>query len=129
MSIAIFEPRIKTVGSLRNFVKNEQPQLSTGVPTIGDLPTVTKYTTTGFGLFAAMAPTIAHAQTQDDTFMGVWNAMMGIVDWLCVGVIVFAGTSWMFGHRTNAIQLMIGACAGYLLARHAIDIRDFLKTI
>jgi hypothetical protein len=121
MISAIFEPRIKTVGSIRQFRNNEQ--------LAGGLPTISKYTTAGFGLFATMAPTIAYAQTEEDTFMEVWTAVMGIVDWLCVGVFVFAGTSWMFGHRTNAIQLMIGGCAGYLLARHAIDIRDFLKTI
>ena len=121
MISAIFEPRIKTVGSIRDFRKGEQVAAS--------IPPVSKYTTVGFGLFATMAPSIAHAQAKEDTFMEVWTAVMGIVDWLCVGVFVFAGTSWMFGHRTNAIQLMIGGCAGYLLARHAIDIRNFLKTI
>jgi hypothetical protein len=54
---------------------------------------------------------------------------MNIVDWLVVGVFVFSGVSWMFGHRSKALELLIGGAAGYILARHAIDIRDFLKTL
>lgn len=82
------------------------------------------------GLFALVAPSIAQAQSNNDaTFNELWSAIMGIVDWVAVGVFAFAGTSWMLGHRTKAIELTIGGACGYLLARHAINIRDFLKGI
>lgn len=81
------------------------------------------------GLFMLVAPGVASAQSKDDTFNDLWRAVMGIVDWLAVGVFVFAGTSWMFGHRTKAIELIIGGCCGYLLARHALEIVEFLKGI
>lgn len=42
-------------------------------------------------------------------------------------VIIFSGAAWALGHRTKAIEILIGACCGYILARHAVDIRDFLK--
>jgi hypothetical protein len=54
---------------------------------------------------------------------------MNIVDWIVVGVFVFGGVAWMFGHRPKALELIIGGSAGYILARHAIDIRDFLKKL
>ncbi|MEG6521162.1 hypothetical protein [Desulfotomaculum sp. 1211_IL3151] len=57
----------------------------------------------------------------------VITAALNIADWLCLGVIMFSGGIWMFGNRTEAIQRMIGGCSGYLIIRHATDIRDFLK--
>ncbi|MGM0904280.1 MAG: glycosyltransferase [Bacillota bacterium] len=86
-----------------------------------------KFVSMGGGLFATMAPRAALAATADATFGNVWSAVMNIVDWIAVGVFVFAGVSWMFGHRGKALELIIGGAAGYILARHAIDIRDFLK--
>jgi hypothetical protein len=76
-----------------------------------------------------MIPRTVFAAASDATFQNVWGAVMNIVDWLAVGVFIFAGVSWMFGHRGKALEFMIGGSAGYILARHAIDIRDFLKTI
>lgn len=76
-----------------------------------------------------MAPRTALAATADATFGNVMGAVMNIVDWIVVGVFIFAGVSWMFGHRGKALELIIGGAAGYILARHAVDIRDFLKTI
>jgi hypothetical protein len=78
---------------------------------------------------AVMIPRTVFAAASDATFQNVWGAVMNIVDWLAVGVFIFAGVSWMFGHRGKALEFMIGGSAGYILARHAIDIRDFLKTI
>jgi hypothetical protein len=80
-------------------------------------------------LFMVMAPRTAMAATADATFGNVMGAVMNIVDWIVVGVFIFAGVSWMFGHRGKALELIIGGAAGYILARHAVDIRDFLKTI
>ena len=75
---------------------------------------------------ALIAPTIAMAA---DTFSDIHHTVMSIFDGGVVIVIIFAGASWALGHRSKAIELMIGVCCGYLLARHAIDIRDYLKNI
>lgn len=88
------------------------------------------YYSQAVGIFMLVAPSIAQAQSKNDaTFNELWSAVMGVVDWIAVGVFVFAGTSWMLGHRTKAIELVIGGACGYLLARHAVDIKDFLKGI
>jgi type IV secretory pathway VirB2 component (pilin) len=86
----------------------------------------------GTGLMLVLIPQSAFAATQataDATFSNLWKAVMNIVDWIVVGVFVFGGIAWMFGHRPKALELLIGGSAGYILARHAIDIRDFLKTL
>lgn len=83
----------------------------------------------GSGMFLILAPQVAHAQSKEKSFSDLFKAGMDIVDWLVVGVFVFAGTSWMFGNRTKAIELLIGGAAGYLIARHSIQMRDFLKGI
>lgn len=80
-------------------------------------------------LFAIIVPKTALAATADATFGNVLGAIMNIVDWIVVGVFIFAGVSWMFGHRGKALEMLIGGAAGYTLARHAVDIRDFLKTL
>lgn len=65
----------------------------------------------------------------DVGFIKVMGAILGLADYLCWGVIVFAGTSWMLGNRTKAIEHIIGGSSGYLIIRHAKDIRDFLKEL
>lgn len=62
-------------------------------------------------------------------FDGIYPTLMRVFDSAVVLVIVFAGASWALGHRSKAIELLIGVCCGYLLARNAVNIRDFLKTI
>lgn len=62
-------------------------------------------------------------------FDNMYPTLMRIFDSAVVLVIVFAGASWALGHRSKAIELLIGVCCGYLLARNAVNIRDFLKTI
>ncbi|MGG2024193.1 thiamine-binding protein [Gottfriedia sp. S16(2024)] len=69
------------------------------------------------------------AASADATFGNVHGALMKAFDAGVVLVIIFAGASWALGHRTKAIEIIIGVCCGYVLARHAIDIRDFLKGI
>lgn len=89
-----------------------------------------KMVSIGGGLMLLLIPKSAFAATKasaDQTFGNVWEAVMNIVDWIVVGVFVFSGVAWMFGHRPKALELLIGGSAGYILARHAIDIRDFLK--
>ncbi|WP_225230334.1 TrbC/VirB2 family protein [Ureibacillus galli] len=73
-----------------------------------------------------LTPTTAFAS---GTFENVYWTVMGMFDHAVVLVIIFAGAAWMLGHRSKAIEHLIGAACGYLLALHAIDIRDFLKTL
>lgn len=67
--------------------------------------------------------------TDASGFTKMLSAALNIADYLCVGVIMFAGACWMFGNRTAAIEYLIGTSFGYLIIRHATDIRDFLKTL
>ncbi len=83
----------------------------------------------GGGLFAVMAPKHVAAASSSATFGDLWSSIMGIVDWIVVGVITFAGITWMFGKQTRGVELLICGASGYLLARHAVDIRNFLKGI
>lgn len=64
-----------------------------------------------------------------DTFGDIHGTAMTMFDGGVVLIIIFAGASWALGHRSKAIEMLIGVCCGYLLARHAIDIRDYLKSI
>lgn len=91
--------------------------------------TTAKIVSLGGSMFAVMIPRTAMAASANATFNSLWPTVLTIVDWICVGVFVFAGVSWMFGHRTKALELIIGGAAGYILARHAIDIKDWLKGI
>ena len=76
-----------------------------------------------------IVPKTALAATMNGTFGNVHGAIMNAFDAGVVLVIIFAGALWGFGHRPKAIEILIGVCAGYILARHAVDIRDFLKGI
>lgn len=73
----------------------------------------------------ALTPTIVFA----DTFGDIHGTVMSLFDGGVVLIIIFAGASWALGHRSKAIELLVGVCCGYLLARHAVDIRDYLKSI
>jgi len=82
------------------------------------------------GTFAATFPTIAFANDgAADTFNRIWQSLMTGLDYAAACIIVFTGVAWMLGHRTKAIELLISVACGFVLARHALDIRDFLKTI
>ena len=70
-------------------------------------------------------PMVAYA----DTFGDIHKTVMTLFDGGVVLIIIFAGAAWSLGHRSKAIELLIGVCCGYLLARHAVDIRDYLKGI
>ncbi|MDP4087129.1 MAG: glycosyltransferase [Bacillota bacterium] len=115
----------------RQFVRNEKYPTKELLSLLEDkkLMKIVKIST---GMALVLIPRTALAATEtatDHTFNGVWHAVLNCVDWLVVGVLVFSGVAWMFGHREKALELLIGACAGYILARHAIDIRDWLKGI
>jgi hypothetical protein len=105
--------------NFKSFIRNEKQF---------DLTTA-KIVSLGASMAAVMIPRTVLAAGANATFNHLWPTVLNIVDWICVGVFVFAGVSWMFGHRTKALELIIGGAAGYILARHAIDIKDWLKTI
>lgn len=81
------------------------------------------------GGYAVMVPKTVLAATSDTTFNDVLAALFGITDWLCVGVFLFAGVSWMFGNRTKGMELLIGGSIGYIIARKAVAIQQFLEAI
>ncbi|MGP4080967.1 glycosyltransferase [Pseudalkalibacillus sp. R45] len=93
--------------------------------------TQTKLAALSGGISSLTIPAITFAQgtLTDDTFNRIWIMLLNVGDWMCGGVIFFAGTSWMLGHRSKAIELLISGACGYIVLRHALDIRDFLKTI
>lgn len=84
-----------------------------------------------------LKPTHVYAQTlstamtnvNDSSWIKIFNMVLNLADWLCVGVIIFAGVTWMFSNRTKAIEQLIGGCSGYLIIRHAKDIQEFLSNI
>lgn len=88
--------------------------------------TVTKVLSATGPALVLTVPNIAFAA---NSFDNIYPTLMRMFDSAVVLVIVFAGAAWALGHRPKAIELLIGVCCGYLLARNAVNIRDFLKTI
>ncbi|WP_191556626.1 glycosyltransferase [Metabacillus idriensis] len=64
-----------------------------------------------------------------DPFNNLYEAAMRLFDGGVVIALVATGGMWAFGYRSQAIERIIYVGAGYILARHAKDIRDFFKTI
>lgn len=117
--------------AFKQFISNEKYPTSDLLKMLEDKK-LRKIVKLGSGIMLVLIPKSAFAATTttaDQTFGNLWNAVMNIVDWIVVGVFVFGGVAWMFGHRSKALELIIGGSAGYILARHAIDIRDFLKKL
>lgn len=86
----------------------------------------------GASLYLAAVPgrsVLAATGSQGDSWSQIWISALQISDWLCVGVITFAGATWMFGNRSRALEMLIGAASGYLIIRHAMDIKDWLASI
>lgn len=99
-------------------------------PSVESSKPVSKISTALLTIPLLLTPTVAFAaETTTTTFDNVFNAVMTIFDYGVVLVIVFAGAAWALGHRSKAIELLIGVACGYILARKAVDIRDFLKSI
>lgn len=71
--------------------------------------------------------TLSTAAPASSGIMRILDAYVGIASGLCVAVIMFAGTAWMLGHRTKAIESLIGASAGLLIIMHANEYVDWLK--
>lgn len=113
--------KIKKVGSIQDFVRGEN--------VAGDLKTVRKILSAVGPALVLIVPRAVAASTMDGTFGNVHGAIMNAFDAGVVLIIIFAGAAWGFGHRTKAIEILIGVSCGYILARHAVDIRNFLKGI
>ena len=79
-------------------------------------------------ILAITLPNVAMA-AGGDTFSNLHVSIMNMFDSGVVLIIIFGGACWCLGHRGKALEIIIGTAAGYLLARHATDIRDFLKGI
>lgn len=94
-----------------------------------DIEVIGKVVMASGGALIMILPKSVAAAAIDSTFGNMHGAIMRGFDAGVVLVIIFAGAAWGLGHRTKAIEILIGVCCGYILARHAIDIRDFLKGI
>lgn len=113
--------KIKTVGSIGDFVSGDYKKI--------DEEKINKLLRATAPALVLIVPKTAFAATADATFGNVHTAIMNIFDAGVVLVIIFAGAAWGLGHRTKAIEILIGVCCGYVLARHAVDIRNFLRGI
>jgi type IV secretory pathway VirB2 component (pilin) len=76
-------------------------------------------------------PKSAFAQMQsasaENTFIELLKTAFEILDWGMVVVVIVSGLMWMFGHRTKGIELLLGGSIGYVIARHAVPIMEFLR--
>lgn len=94
-----------------------------------DITVLKRVITATTGSLVMILPKAAFAATVNSTFGNVHGAIMNAFDAGTVLVIIFSGASWALGHRTKSLEILIGVACGYLIARHAVDIRDFLRTI
>jgi hypothetical protein len=76
-----------------------------------------------------LVPTVGFAAGDVDTFLVLYHTGLKIADWLCVGTLMFGGSMWMLGHRAKSLEYILSTCCGYLVVRHALDIRNFLQTL
>ena len=121
-----FLSQLKDNYSITTLYTREEKTDQTNVDTKNKITSSLYLKSTALSIPFLLAPTLASAA---DAFTGIHQTVMGIFDAGVVLVIIFAGASWALGHRSKAIELLIGACCGYLLARHAVNIRDYLKNI
>jgi hypothetical protein len=99
------------------------------VPPVQRKPSYIKPLVLTIAVNVILVPTIGYAAGSEDSFVKIYDVILHVGDWLCAGTLSFSGGLWILGHRTKALEYVISASAGYILLRHAIDIRDFLKTI
>lgn len=60
-------------------------------------------------------------------FDQLYHQLMTLFDGAVVIFIMFCGVLWAFGNRGAAIERLIGVCAGYLLAKNAVTIKNWLS--
>lgn len=80
-------------------------------------------------IVAALVMPETVAAEDGGAFDNLHDTIMSGMDKGVVLVIIFAGAAWGLGHRSKAIEILLGVCCGYVLARHAKDIRNILKGI
>lgn len=85
--------------------------------------------TTTYTIMATPKIVLAANGVSANAFDDLYKVFMNIFDGGVVLALVICGGTWAFGWRTQAIERIIYIAAGYILARHAKDIRDFLQTI
>jgi hypothetical protein len=118
--------KIQSVGSISHFISGEWKQSKV---INKDLKVIVKVIAASGVVTTMILPKAVLAASAEGTFGNIHKSIMHGFDAGVVLVIIFAGAAWGFGHRTKAIEILIGVCCGYILARHAVDIRDFLKSI
>lgn len=97
---------------------------------VGAKSTVSIVAKTASTVHIALMPTAVFAAAPgEETWTEIFTTVLNIADWLCVGVIVFSGVTWMFSNRTKAIEFIMGGSIGYVIVRHAVEIRDWLATL
>jgi type IV secretory pathway VirB2 component (pilin) len=117
--------KIKTVRKASEIMNREVKEQ----PVKKDVRQIVKVSAMAATALLVTVPDFALAAGSDDTFSNVRDSLMNGFDHGVEIVIIFAGAAWGLGHRTKAIEILIGVCCGYVLARHSTDIRDFLKGI
>jgi hypothetical protein len=115
--------KVKTVRTYNDLLNGIYPRSKS------DFEVISKVISATGPALVLTVPRSAFACIGNGAFGNVHGAIMNGVDAGVVLVIIFAGAAWGLGHRTKAIEILIGVCCGYVLARHACDIRDFLKSI
>lgn len=116
--------KTESLGSIKNFMsgewKKKQPLSTKAKIYLSTCGTVATFVLSEIPVLAAET---------DESFDNIYRTAMNLFDKGVVLVIVFAGAAWGMGHRGKAIEILIGVCCGYLLARHAVDIQMALKKL
>jgi hypothetical protein len=87
-----------------------------------------KMLASGFATYVVMIPASVYAKDKS-SFEIILSKVWEIADYMCIGIIIFAGAKWMFGDRTKGIESLISGSVGYLIIRHARDIQHWLESI
>lgn len=69
------------------------------------------------------------ADAEGNPFDKIIATLLRLADSAVVIAIIVCGGVWMAGYRSQSIERLIYIGAGYVLMRHAEDIRNFLQTI
>jgi hypothetical protein len=124
--------KVQTVGSISEFMSGayKAPKATRKPQTYKEaLKDVVQIVSMSGLAYRALSIDTVLAATADATFGNIHSTLMKMFDAGVVLIIIFAGASWSLGHRTKAIEILIGVCCGYVLARHAVDIQRFLSKI
>ena len=131
--------KIQTVGKISEVMGIDWLQKSDLTKSISRIAESFGKTAIGFAAvmplnkaFAASAAAVngcIQGGATSSTFLNLHGSVMNMFSAGVVLVIIFAGAAWAMGHRGKALELLIGCSCGFILAIHAIDIRNFLSCI